>query len=48
MTNDHILIFTSTNEVGEVLFSPLFVCLSVCLSVCLFVNYFLTTILVLE
>ena len=28
-------IVTSANEVGKVLFSPLFVCLSACLSVCL-------------
>ena len=41
-------LITSTNEVGEVLFSPLIVCLFDCLFVYLFVNNFLTTILVVE
>ena len=34
------IFITSANEVGEVLFSPLFVCLFVCLFFCLFVGLF--------
>ena len=35
-----LLVITSANEVGEVLFLPLFVCLFVCVFVCLFVCVF--------
>ena len=31
-----VIIVTSVNEVGEVMFLPMFVCMSLCLFLCLF------------